>query len=150
MTTNSEIRPEFAGQETALRNLIANFTTSGEDFFRGDRNVIKTFQLDGGKVVNVKSFRRPNFVNRIVYKYFRQPKASRSFHHSHKLLDRGIKVPQPIAFFENFNSYSVTESYFISEQVYPDIHLIKLVVNQGDPRYDDVVRHFARFAYRLH
>ncbi len=150
MTTNSKIRPEYAGQETALRNLIANFTTLGEDFFRGDRNVIKTFRLDGGKVVNVKSFRRPNIINRIVYKYFRQPKASRSFNHSHKLLDCGIKVPKPIAFFENFNSYSVTESYFISEQIYPDIHFIKLVVNPEDPRYDDVLRHFAGFAYRLH
>jgi hypothetical protein len=138
------------GQETALRNLITNFTTLGEDFFRGDRNVIKTFRLDGGKVVNVKSFRRPNIINRIVYKYFRQPKASRSFHYSRHLLDRGIKVPQPIAFFENFNAFSITESYFISEQIYPDIHFQKLLLSPGDPRYDDVVRHFAGFAYRMH
>ena len=150
MTTNCEIRPEYQGQETALRNLIANFTTWGEDFFRGDRNVIKTFQLDGGKVVNVKSFRRPNLINRIVYKYFRRPKASRSFHHSRKLLDRGIKVPQPIAFFEKFNAYSITESYYISEQIYPDILFLTLLLNPGDPRYDEVVRQFAGFAYRMH
>jgi len=150
MTTNCEIKPEYQGQETALRNLIANFTTWGEDFFRGDRNVLKTFQLDSGKVVNVKSFRRPNLVNRIVYKFFRQPKASRSFQYSRQLLDYGIKVPQPIAFFENFNSYSITESYYISEQIYPDIHFLKLLLSPGDPRYDDVVRHFAGLAYRMH
>jgi heptosyltransferase III len=149
MTTNSEIRPEYKGYDAALRDLIANFTTSGEDFFRGDRNVIKTFRLNG-KVVNIKSFRRPNIINRIVYKYFRKPKASRSFHHSHQLLERGIKVPEPIAFYEKFNAYSITESYFISEQIYPDIHFIKLVVNPEDPRYDDVVRHFAAFAYHMH
>jgi|GEM_PF-30535 len=149
MTTNSEIGPEYKGHEADLRNLIANFTTSGEDFFRGDRNVIKTFRLNG-TVVNVKSFRRPNIINRIVYKFFRKPKASRSFHHSRELLDRGIKVPQPIAFYEKFNAYSITESYFISEQIYPDIHFIKLVVNPEDPRYDDVLRHFAAFAFRMH
>jgi hypothetical protein len=150
MTTNCKIRPEYIGQEMALRDLVANFTVLGVDFFRGDRNLIKTFQLDGGQVVNVKSFRRPNFVNRIVYKYFRQPKASRSFHYSHQLLESGIKVPNPIAFFENFNSYSITDSYFISEQIYPDIHFDKLLYIPGDPRYDDVVRHFAGFAYRMH
>ena len=150
MITNGEIRPEYEGQESALRNLIANFTIWGEDFFRGDRNIIKTFQLDDGKVVNVKSFRRPNFINRIVYKYFRQPKARRSFHFSHKLLDKGIKVPEPIAFFEKYNSYSITESYYISEQLYPDILFLTLLLNPGDPRYDDVVHQFAGFAYHMH
>jgi len=150
MTTNSEIRPEYAGLENALQNVITNFTSWGEEFFRGDRNVIKTFELDGGKVVNVKAFRRPNFINRIVYKYFRQPKASRSFHFSHKLLDRGIKVPQPIAFFEKYNAYSITESYYISEQIYPDILFLTLLLNPKDPRYDDVVHQFAGFAYRMH
>jgi hypothetical protein len=150
MTTNCEIRPEYRGQETALRDLIANFAVWGEDFFRGDRNVIKTFRLDGDKVVNVKSFRQPNFINRIVYKYFRQPKASRSFHHSSKLLDHGIKVPQPIAFFEKFNAYSITESYYISEQIYPDILFLTLLLNPGDSRYDEVVQQFAGFAFRMH
>jgi hypothetical protein len=59
-------------------------------------------------------------------------------------------VPQPIAFFEKFNSFSIADSYFISEQIYPDIHFDKLLYIPGDPRRDDVVRHFAGFAYRLH
>ncbi|HEY4154356.1 MAG TPA: lipopolysaccharide kinase InaA family protein, partial [Puia sp.] len=145
-----EINLEYADQEAALRNLITNFPTSGEDFFKGDRNVLKTFRLDNGKVVNVKSFRRPNIVNRIVYKYFRQPKASRSFHHSRKLLERGILVPKPVAFFENFDSYSIADSYFISEQIYPDVHFRKLLLNPEDPRYEEVVRHFAGLAHYMH
>jgi Lipopolysaccharide kinase (Kdo/WaaP) family len=150
MTMFSEIVRQYAGQESALRHLISNFTTLGEDFVRGGRNILKTFELDGGKVVIVKSFGRPNMVNRIVYKYLRAPKARRSFHHSHKLLDLGIKAPQPIAFFENFNSYSITDSYFISEQIYPDILFLTLLLTPEDPRYDEVVRHFAGLAYRMH
>ncbi len=149
-TMNYDIRPEYLGRETMLRHLVANFTILGEDLFRGERNIIKTFRLNDSQVINVKSFRRPNLVNRIVYKYFRQPKASRSFYHSRQLLDHGIMVPQPIAFFEKFNFYSITESFFVSEQIYPDIHFQELLLHPEDPHYDKVVRHFAGLAHRMH
>jgi hypothetical protein len=42
----------------------------GTVFGNGDRNVIKLFDLNG-QTINIKSFKVPNIVNKIAYKYFK-------------------------------------------------------------------------------
>jgi hypothetical protein len=62
----------------------------------GDRNVIKLFDLNG-QTINIKSFKVPNIVNKVAYKY-RKSKAKRSFEYATILLENGIGTPQPLAY----------------------------------------------------
>ena len=57
------------------------------------RNIIKLFELEG-KTVNVKSFKIPNLVNKIAYKYFRKSKARRSFEYATLLFEKAICIPK--------------------------------------------------------
>ncbi|MBC7493800.1 MAG: Kdo domain containing protein, partial [Flavobacterium sp.] len=72
-----------------LLNLVANFETDGELFVKGSRNTIKLFTINGLRL-NIKSFRKPGFIKKIIYKYFRISKAKRSFEFGNKLLEKGF------------------------------------------------------------
>ena len=76
---------------------IDSFKTSGVQFGEAGRNTIKLFDLDGEQI-NIKSFKVPNFINQVVYNFFRKSKAQRSFEYATKLLNLGIGTPTPIAF----------------------------------------------------
>jgi hypothetical protein len=82
---------------------ITNFSSTGILFGDGKRNTIKLFELEG-YTINIKSFKVPNLINKIAYKYFRKSKARRSYEYAVRLLENGIGTPKPIAFFENFDS----------------------------------------------
>lgn len=129
--------------------LIQNFHTSGELFGNGDRNKIKLFDL-GGKTINIKSFKIPNIVNKIAYKYFRKSKARRSYEYATILLEKGIGTPQPIAFLENFNGLGLKDSYYASEHLITDLTYRELVEIPNFPDHDNILRQFTRFTFDLH
>ena len=70
MKSKREIHSDFRAKTNNLEDIIINFDTNGEDFGNQDRNSLKLFKLEN-KVVNVKSFRVPNVINQIAYKFFR-------------------------------------------------------------------------------
>jgi hypothetical protein len=70
----------------------------GTVFGNGDRNVIKLFDLNGQTNIT-KSFKVPNIVNKVAYKYFRKSKAP-LFEYATILLENGIGTPQPLAYYE--------------------------------------------------
>lgn len=87
-----------------ILSLINNFNTSGQLFGNGQRNVIKIFDVEG-VAINIKSFKIPNSINKVAYRYFRKSKARRSYEYATILLEKGIGTPQPMAFLENFNVF---------------------------------------------
>lgn len=129
--------------------LIQNFHTSGELFGNGDRNKIKLFDLDG-KTINIKSFKIPNIVNKIAYKYFRKSKARRSFEYATILLEKGIGTPQPIAFLENFIGFGLKDSYYASEHLVTELTYRELVEIPNYPDHDTILRQFTKFTFDLH
>jgi hypothetical protein len=62
------ISPAFSYLQKALQSAINGFTTQGTDFVIGRRNAIKIFECNGINV-NVKSFKVPNALNTIVYRF---------------------------------------------------------------------------------
>ena len=106
----------YENKRGELERIIHSFENEGEDFVIGNRNKLKIFDLDGQKI-NIKSFKKPNLVNQIAYKYFRKSKAQRSFEYAEILLDKGIKTPNPVAFYENFGPAGIKDSYYASEQL---------------------------------
>ena len=132
-----------------ILSCIKNFNTSGELFGNGDRNVIKLFDVEGTKI-NIKSFKIPNLINKVAYRYFRKSKARRSYEYATILLEKGIGTPQPMAFLENFNVVGLRDSYYASEHLVTDLTYRELVEIPDYPDHDNILRQFTRFSFELH
>lgn len=132
-----------------IQNLVSNFAISGTLFGNGKRNKIKLFEVDE-KTINIKSFKIPNLINKIAYRYFRKSKARRSFEYANKLLEFGFGTPQPIAFSENYDLVGLKDSYYVSEHLQADLTYRELVEIPDFPDHDTILRQFTRFSYDLH
>ncbi|MDI5887834.1 lipopolysaccharide kinase InaA family protein [Flavobacterium yafengii] len=143
------IDPKFQKYISELNTIIENFDSSGYLFGDGQRNKIKLFDLEGKKM-NIKSFKIPNLINKIAYKYFRKSKARRSFEYATNLLEKGIGTPQPIAFFENYSWLGLKESYYASEHLQAELTFRELVEIPDYPEHATILRQFTRFSFNLH
>lgn len=144
-----KINEKFKQNENYIEQILNNFNSSGELFGNGDRNKIKLFDLNG-KTINIKSFKIPNVVNKIAYKYFRKSKAKRSFEYATILLEKGIGTPEPIAFLENFNFIGLKDSYYVSEHLVTELTYRELVEIPDYPDQDNILRQFSKFCFELH
>jgi hypothetical protein len=141
--------PYFQFLESEIKVFINNYETKGILFGDGKRNKIKLFELEG-KTINIKSFKIPNLINKIAYKYYRKSKARRSFEFATILLEKGIGTPQPIAYFENYDFVGLNDSYYISEHLQCDLTFRELVEIPDYLDYSNILRQFTRFSFELH
>lgn len=132
-----------------LNDVITNYDTKGENFGNQDRNSLKLFNLNG-LVINVKSFKVPNIINRIAYRFFRSSKAKRSFEYANKLIDLGIGTPQPIAYYEYSSTMLFGKSFYISNHINYDLTYRELVTDSDYPNNERILRAFTRFTFDLH
>ena len=132
-----------------LDDFITNFKTKGEDFGNQDRNALKLFQLNE-TTLNVKSFKIPNLINQIAYKFFRKSKAQRSFEYACRLQSLGIGTPQPVAYYEYKTPFLFKKSYYISEQIDCDLTYRELTTDLNYPEHETILRAFTRFTFSLH
>lgn len=131
----------------ALTNIIHNFDTFEGGV--GNRNVIKIIPV-AGMDLNIKAFKIPNAVNKIVYNFFRKSKAQRSFEYANKLMALGVGTPKPIAYFEYKSVFSFNKSFYVSEQLDCDMTYRELTKDFTIPNYDAILRAFTRFTFGLH
>lgn len=129
--------------------LIQNFDNSGRFFDDRKRNQIKLFDFEG-KTINIKSFKKPNLINKIVYKFFRKSKAKRSFEYANILLDKNIGTPQPIAYQENYDFIGLTTSYYVSEHLDVDLTYREISQDFSYPDTENILKQFIQFSYKLH
>jgi hypothetical protein len=115
----------------------------------GDRNIIKIINLDNVNL-NIKEFKIPNLINKIVYNFIRKSKAQRSFEFANKLTDLGVGTPKPIAYFEFKSLLFFNRSFYISEQLDCDMTYRELTKDFNIPNYEHILRAFTRFTYKLH
>lgn len=145
----SRLNEMYKQHKTFLDDIIINFDTKGQDFGNQDRNSLKLFKLDD-TTINVKSFRIPNVVNQIAYRFFRKSKAQRSFEYGNRLLSLGIGTPQPVAYYEFKSGLLFKKSYYISEQLNCDLTYRELTTDFDYPNHETILRAFTRFTYSLH
>jgi hypothetical protein len=146
---NFKINPIFIDATVSILDYINTFNDSGVLFGNGQRNTIRLFSLND-KTINIKSFKIPNLVNKVAYKYFRKSKAKRSFEYATILLEKGIGTPQPIAFYENFNWLGLRDSYYVSEHLITELTYRELVEIPDYLDHDTILRQFTRFTFNLH
>ncbi len=146
---NRVIEEKFTTITAQLDSGIINFETTGTPFGNQDRNSLKLFKIKD-KILNVKSFKIPNIINQIAYRFFRKSKAQRSFEYANELLKLEIGTPQPIAYYEFKTPLLFKQSYYISEQLECDITYRELTKDLNYPNHENILRAFTRFTYDLH
>jgi hypothetical protein len=139
----------YKRKKEAIFKCLKNFNSEGESLNDGQRNSIKIFDLEAKKI-NIKSFKTPNAVNKLVYRFFRKSKAERSFQYANHLISNNIGTPFPVAFAENKSGLTFKDSYYISEHLDCDLTFRELVTNPDYPNHEEILRAFTRFTFNLH
>jgi len=144
------VHPDYQSQSDSIYTNILNFSREGLLFGNGERNVIKTFPL-GDMTLNIKSFKIPNFINKIVYGYFRKSKAERSYTFALKLIQNGVGTPQPVAYAEEAAFFGMfNRSYYVSEHLITELTFRELIEIPDYPDAENILRQFTRFCFELH
>ncbi len=137
----------FNFTKAEIKELLSGFKNKGESFFQGPRNEIRVIEFKG-KLLNIKSFKKPNQLNRYIYVFLRPSKAERSFKYACKLLSKKIGTPTPVAYAEKVSAGALEESYYISEHLDNDMTFRDLTLEE--PGHEKILRDFTRFTYFLH
>ncbi len=132
-----------------LFQLIESFDSLSNMIGKGKRNVIKITDFKGDRI-NIKSFKIPNLLNKVVYRFFRKSKAQRSFEYANKLLSIGINTPKPLAYFEFVNPFFFTKSFYVSSHLSYDFTIREIIDNPAFNDAENIIRQFTRFTFNLH
>lgn len=128
-----------------LKNIKEYFDISHNSIHKA-RNEIKTIEFHNENLV-VKSFKVPNIINKIVYTFFRDSKAKKSYANSINIINF---VPKPIGYIEFKKFGLIHESYFVSEHFEYDFTIREPLINSDFFDKEALFKAFAEFTYRLH
>lgn len=143
------IHNKFKDLQERIVFLIDHFLIEGKILVTGQRNTIKLFEFEE-IIINIKSFKKPNLINKIAYRYFRKSKARRSFEFASKLIEMQIGTPQPVAFFENYDFIGLKESYYACEHLENVFEFREIVQNEAFENRDFIIRKFTQFTFEMH
>lgn len=141
------VNEEYGALRKFIEGLPMSFLQSGEVVYSA-RNLIKTFDVDGLKL-NVKSFKKPIFINQVAYATCRKSKARRSYEYAFRLKENGFHTPDPIAYMELTNCYLLKYSLYISIHEEFDGIMRELYHGQLEGR-EELLRQFAQYTADLH
>ena len=136
------VKPEYVKLLTNIREYFKDSTNS----IHKARNEIKILDYENQKLV-VKAFKVPNFINKIVYTFFRGTKAKKSYENSLRISNF---VPQAIGYIEFRKFGLLSDSYFISEQFEYDFTIREVILGADFKNRENIFREFAKFTYLLH
>lgn len=140
---------KFQVIDTQYKNLvlnIKNYFNQATSCIHKARNEIKVVSHNENSYV-VKSFKIPNFINKIIYTFFRDSKAKKSYDNSLKI---DIFTPKSIGYIE-FKKYGLfQESYFVSENFEYHFTIREPLLDKNFENRKIILEEFARFTYKMH
>jgi len=145
MRYNYQINNLYTKDLSNLINIQTIFQNADNSIHKA-RNELKIIEMDKKKYV-VKSFKVPHFFNKIIYTFFRDSKAKKSYINSIKI---GNFTPTPIGYIEFQKLGLVSESYFISEHFPYDFTIREVLTNNAFAKREKILQNFASFTYQLH
>ena len=149
MSINKKIHQKSPLNNNDFIEIINGFNSKGTVIDDRGRNLIKTFNVKG-HTINVKSFKIPNIVNQIAYKYIRDSKAKRSYEYANVLISKNIGTPQPYAYYEYFSPFGIQNSYYFSEHLKYDLTYRELRPVPKYPDFENILKQFTQFTFKLH
>ena len=128
--------------------LIESLFEKSNHIIQDNRNTLKVVSIDSQKFV-IKSFKQPNKLQGLIYRFFRSSKAKRSYDYSLKLNQLSIKTPEPVGYIEVYKGYKLTKSYFISCLLDYDF-LIDNALNDSHIDSQNILKEFTKFTFDMH
>ena len=164
MISNQDYKITKGYDIDVLSDVLENFDKSGTFVVPEGRNKIKKFLIkkDGKEEeINIKNFAKKNIISQIIYKYFRDSKAKRSYEYAKRLLEKNIKTPNPIAYFDNFINKETKEkkSFYISEELKYEFTCREVFWDEKPPAEIEevflnekgkIIKEFVKFTFDLH
>jgi len=141
------IHPDYTCYADFIDRLPDIFHTEGETIYKS-RNEIKVFDVNGIKI-NVKQYKVPIFINRIIYTFFRATKAYRAYNYAFKLLSKGIETPLPIAYMIFKKTGLIHQCYFISLQSPYERNMYEFGKGSLKGR-ETIIQRLAQYTAQLH
>jgi len=136
--------------------LLPEIITCKGEILHNERNLIKkiTIENDCGKPIPivVKEFRTPWLLRGYIDLNFRNSKALRSLNNAKRLLELGVKTPDPIGCFEHHEFNCVRQCYYISrfwEHNYELSSLLYQGISYGQ-NTKKILLELARFTAKQH
>ncbi len=149
MNKTTVLNPQFESLRAFVDAIDDTFLQNGATVYQR-RNTVKRFEADPPRpALFVKSYAIPNLFNRIIYRFFRLPKAVRAYRHTLKLLELGFESPAPVAYVLFTSPLALGRSYFISEASKYSRDTLDMFFMQ-DRKGGLLAEQFARFTARLH
>jgi tRNA A-37 threonylcarbamoyl transferase component Bud32 len=144
------LSPEYAGDPHTERfadTIAARFDTEGTVLY-SDRNTVKSFTSERGKLLVVKRFKKLSALQQCIYTFFRKNKAIRAFNNAAALRRRGISTPHEIACIEEYRCGLLRRTYFITE--FTDARPIRERLIEPEQFDRELAAAFAEFVAELH
>lgn len=139
------VSPEYERFRPHIDRLIAEGKPEDAEVIYCGRNVLYKTKIDGVTFV-VKQFRKPHFVNSIVYTNFRSSKAARSFANARRMLELGFNTPAPVAYAEARSGFRLIDSIYVSLEL-RDASELRQWERRADA--DELVQALGAEMYRL-
>ncbi len=142
------IHPRYSSEKEFICSIPQLFEKGeGSVVYKG-RNELRSFVHNGIEYI-VKTYRRPNFVNRFVYGIFRPSKAKRSYENALRLIDAGVGTPFPVAYINIRSSLLFDKSYFVSLKSRCS-HVYSQLFEHKFEEEDEILREIGRVTAVLH
>ena len=132
-----------------VRNIKIYFNQETNKTLYNKRNIVKVVEFERKKYV-VKSFKIPHLLNQVVYRFFRDSKAKRSFINSIKLKQLGVNTPKPIGYVEFSTYFRFKESFYISEFFNFDFEIRAVFKDKSFKDRENILKRFIEYTYKLH
>lgn len=148
MNIKFELNKNYENTKEFLLNIKEYFKKNSDTIHKA-RNELKVIEYEGLQTV-VKAFKVPNFINQIVYAYFRDSKAKKSYQNAIKLSTLGINTPAPIGYIEFYQNFLFKESFFISKKQDYAFTIREPLRNLDFEDREIIIKKFVEFTYNLH
>lgn len=142
------LQPEFASLRPFMLSLPERFARGEGRLIHDGRNKLREIEFEGRLFV-VKAFRRPLFINRLVYGIVRPSKAKRAYDNALLLRHIGVGTPQPVGYLNLRSGLLFDQSYLVT-LASTCTHRYDELFERTFPYTADVMRAIARTTATLH
>ena len=147
MRVKYKLNEKYSNFKNDLLSIKSHFDKSSDSIHKA-RNELRIAPINNIQTV-IKAFKVPHIINQVVYAYFRNSKAKKSYLNGIELIKRGISTPEPIGYIEYYKLGLFEKSYFLSVYEPYDFTIREAFHHKLDD-YKDVLIAFAKFTYSLH
>ncbi len=130
------------------QNIHTLFEQSGTIIHQG-RNQLRVYTLENSIKINVKRYKVPHLLNRVIYTFFRTPKCVRAYNNALRLHTLNIPTPEAIAYKIETRHHLITSSYLITQHN-ANLNNFYDFGTLGCEGREHIVKDFARFVAHMH